>query len=176
MPTVTARLAALSVVASAPFWGAVPATAETDPPAAATAVHGNWINSEPLKILSSETKGAVTEVTFSGRTTLTGDLSGRTTFTGRGTINSRTGIITGQIKETFFGSVAHLGRGTIHFSERFRQNATTGALTIDARTVSGTQALEDVRGPVTFVGFTDAQEVGNGTYTGHLRGEEVGEE
>jgi hypothetical protein len=131
------------------------------------AVAGRWNNPDPLTITSSSQHHGITTITFTGSSLWTGDLLGRTSFTGHGRIN-RHGVLSGALVEQFTGRVREVGQGTLSFSERFRIDLISGALLINARITGGTSQLSHLHGTLRFTGTSDAQGVGQGPFTGSL--------
>lgn len=164
---IVARFSVVLVVVLLTALGAVvPASAAPRP----VTVSGTWDNADPLTVTVVSQNRAITVLGFDGVSRWSGDLTGPTSFTGRGLLPTRPAVLVGTISETFTGSVAGIGSGTLRFVETFRQDVTTGAITIDAQVVGGTGALSTVRGYLRFVGVTDADGVGGGTYSGGLAG------
>lgn len=135
--------------------------------ARSTSVAGSWNDPDPLTQTATQ-RGPVVVLAYSGASRWTGDLTGSTGFRGRAIV-TRSGTIVGPLQETFTGELAGVGSGTLQLSELLRQDANTGAITIDAAVTGGTGAFAKVRGSLHFVGVTDAEGVGGGSYTGVLR-------
>ncbi len=154
-----------AVVLLAVSWAAAP-------PAGAAprlrAVHGSWDNADPLASTLTQ-HGPVAVLDFAGGSRWSGDLAGPTSFTGRGILPARSVVLVGTITETFAGSLDGVGAGTLSFVETFHQDVTTGRITIDALVVGGSGAFSAAGGRLRFIGVTDADGVGGGTYEGVLR-------
>lgn len=139
-------------------------------PAAAsdvTLVRGTWTTGDAT-FSTTVPAGPNLRIGGSGASVWSGDLVGATTFTFRVLQLARSGVIRGQLNETFTGSVAGVGTGTLIFVEQVVQSTTTGDLTITAEITHGTGALSTLHGALRFTGSTDAAENGGGDYTGRF--------
>lgn len=132
-----------------------------------TLVSGTW-TSGAADFTSFVAAGPNARIGGSGASEWSGDLIGATTFTFRVLQLARSGVIRGQLDETFTGSVEGVGTGTLSFVEQVVQSTTTGELTISAEITHGTGALSTLRGALHFTGSTDPSENGGGAYTGRF--------
>jgi len=121
-----------------------------------------------VTLISEEQAHSALVITFAGQTSWSGDLTGSTTYTGRGRINNRSGDLVASVRETFRGSVKGIGAGTLEFSELLQQDGATGAVTVVGHVTGGTGALAGVRGTLHFSGSSDATGFGGGSFRGEL--------
>jgi hypothetical protein len=94
-----------------------------------------------------------------------GTWNGVTHYTATGTANLVTGAGSGTLDETFVGRSADGGTGTLTFAETFTITD-TGAITINARIVKGTQDFIGSKGQVMFTGTQLGAVSGGGSYSG----------
>ena len=132
-----------------------------------TLVSGTWTTGDAV-FTSFVPAGPNARIGGSGKSQWSGDLIGATTFTFRVLQLARSGVMRGQLDETFTGSVAGVGTGTLTFVEQVVQSTATGELTISAEITHGTSALSALRGALHFTGSTDTSENGGGAYTGRF--------
>lgn len=157
-------LAALS--AGGVLVGAPNVAVGADLPHGPVAVRGAWTDTDPLTVVSAEPVGANLLLTATGSSSWSGSLTGTTTFVLRALVDPA-GRAVGTIQETFVGTVAGVGSGSLHFTEAATQDA-GGALRITAIATTGTGDLSGVAGALRFVGTTDPAGVGDGQYVGTL--------
>lgn len=130
-----------------------------------TLVSGTWASAGAVTFTSFVPAGPNARITGFAASKWSGQVAGNTTFTARVLQLARSGVLRGQLLETFTGSVQGVGSGTLTFVEQFVQNTTTGVLTISAEITDGTGALSSLRGALHFTGGTDARGLGDGAYT-----------
>lgn len=80
------------------------------------------------------------------------------------TIDEKNFTQKGTITETFTGTVAHVGSGHLHFTERFTIDK-SGTLAIDATMVGSDGALAGMHGTMHFAGHINDDGTGKGDYT-----------
>ena len=154
-PGVVALAAGLLLVASPAALASSPRTEH---------VEGDWVNSLPPVITAYDPGSG--HFSGSGSSVWTGSWSGTTTWTTTGTLNLLTGDVEGTLDETFDGSSADGGRGTLHFTETYTVDGATSKIHIDATLLDGTGDFAGSRGRVTFDGLSLPSGQGGGTYTG----------
>lgn len=144
------------------------AAAPPVPAAVAVAVSGTWVGSDPITITGVSQRGSLVVLHFAGTTTWSGTLNGSTTYTGAAVVHPDTHLLLAPVVETFTGQVEGVGSGTLQLSELLKQDTRTGAVTVTAHVTGGTADLTDLRGTLHFIGVSDANGIGAGTYTGQL--------
>jgi hypothetical protein len=156
------RLAAiLALIAACLIPAAVGATASGPASVAGT---GEWLNTQPCVLIAPP---AGTNFACLGSSVWSSPpLAGTTAYTLIGTIDAA-GNLVGTLDETFTGTAADGARGTIHFVETIREDA-TGAFTIAAVAVGGTGDFCHVTGHLVFTGTVSPEGTGTGPYAGHI--------
>jgi hypothetical protein len=133
-----------------------------------TPVSGTWANTVPLTITSLTPDGSDYDVVGTQGTDWHGSLEGSTTYTATFLFDPVANTSVGTIDETFTGTLAGVGPGTLHLAEQFTQDG-QGLVTVDATIVGGTAALATVTGSLHFSGTADMNGIGSGTFSGSLR-------
>src|SRR4051794_9916518 len=98
----------------------------------------------------------------------TGTWAGSTTWTLTGRQDPVSGTITGRIDEVFKGRARRGGRGTLTFIEQITIDA-AGTTDIRGHIVRGSAALAGSRGHAHWIGQSNADGSGSGTYSGRWR-------
>ncbi|MDQ6695989.1 MAG: hypothetical protein M3Z46_00845 [Actinomycetota bacterium] len=129
---------------------------------------GTWVNPTAQMVVATRLLGPDTYLNATGGTDWHGSLEGSTQYDLRGVFDSKTFVGGGALTETFTGRLASGAEGLLLLDETFHF-ATDGSLEIVAHVETGTGAFKRARGEITFIGHSDANGVGSGTYAGTLR-------
>jgi hypothetical protein len=132
-------------------------------------VHGTW--TDPVGTCVSHVTSfdpATGTFTCTGTTVFTGTWVGSTTWTLTGRRDPSSRIVTGEIHEVFKGHTRGGRRGTLTFVEQLTEDA-TGKEDTRARIVRGSGGMAGSRGQVHFIGQSNPDNSGSGTYSGLWR-------
>lgn len=105
------------------------------------------------------------DVICTGTSDWTGTWTGSTTWTLTGNVNLATGAGSGRIDEVFTGRARDRRKGTLTFVEQFTLDA-TGKIDIRGEIVGSSGGLAGSHGHARWIGITNADGSGSGTYSG----------
>ncbi|MBA3688154.1 MAG: DUF3224 domain-containing protein [Chloroflexi bacterium] len=151
----------LALLASSALAGASPAAAS-----AVTMVSGSY-TTEALALDAVTAHGMTLHLSAHATSAWSGDLTGTTTYTFVGIVNLVNGTTVGTLDETFTGTAAGIGFGTLVFRESVFVSG-SGALHLEAVIRGGTGAFSGARGMIVFKGISALDGSGGGTYFGRI--------
>jgi hypothetical protein len=132
-----------------------------------TRVHGAWTDPAGSCVSHLTVDPATGVFTCTGTTAWTGTWVGSTTWTLTAHRDPASGVLTGRIREVFKGRAGRR-HGTLTFVEQLTQDA-TGKEVSRGRIVRGSGGLAGSRGDVRFIGQSNRDGSGSGTYSGRWR-------
>jgi hypothetical protein len=133
---------------------------------AVTVVSGSY-TTDALVVEAAAVNGATLHLSAHATSAWSGALTGSTSYTVVGTVNLVNGTTVGTLDETFSGTAAGIGSGTLVFRESVFVSG-SGALHLEAVIQGGTGAFSGARGTIVFDGSSAPDGAGAGTYVGRI--------